>query len=421
MLHIDSVVGLVDARVHVSVSGLASKQLVRITATSRTPTDRALIAYGVFRADESGSIDLGSAKPIEGTYSKADSMGLFWSMTPQAVPVEIWRHLELPPRHPPQPWNVLLEVAPEGGGDVLARVKVVRLSASEGVRSFDVHEGGLVAQLMLPARVASHGVPGIILLGGSEGGLDDAGAALLASHGYAALALAYFGRDGISPELVEIPIEYSLKALRWLQARSEVDPGRIAIIGRSRGSELALLIASLRPEIRSVIAVGPSSVVWGGIPKSPRPTPVSAWTYEGKALPFLSADAPPGLTQEFFAKGPLKSRLYDSLFSDQEKVERATLPIERIQGKVLLISGKDDRVWGSPIMAERILDRAHRFDRASSLQSISYDDAGHNIREPYRPVFGQARLGGTAEAHALAEQDSWQKILAFLGETLNDR
>jgi dienelactone hydrolase len=395
--------------------------LVRITATSRTPADRALIAYGVFRADESGNIDLGSATPIEGTYSKPDSMGLFWSMTPQAVPVEVWRHLELSPRHPPQPWNVLLEVAPEQGGDVLASVKVVRLTASEGVRSVDVRDDGLIAQLMLPAHVVSHGVPGIILLGGSEGGLDDAGAALLASHGYAALALAYFGSEGTSPELVEIPVEYSLKALRWLQTRSEIDPGRIAIIARSRGSELALLIASLRPEIRSVIAVGPSSVVWGGIPKSPRPTPVSAWTYEGKALPFLSANAPPDLTQEFFAKGPLKSRLYDFLFSDQEKVERATLPVEGIQGKVLLISGKEDRVWGSPIMAERILDRARRFGRASLFQSISYDDAGHNIREPYRPVFGQARLGGTAEGHALAEQDSWQKILAFLGATLNDR
>ncbi len=302
-LHVDSVVGPVDAPLHVLVSGLASRQLVRITATSRTTTDRGLIAYGVFRADESGSIDLSSAKPIEGTYSKPDSMGLFWSMTPQAVPVEIWPHLELPPRHPPQPWFVLLEVAPEGGGEVLARVKLVRLTANEGVRSVDVREGGMIAQLMLPARVASHDVPGIILLGGSEGGLDDAGAALLASHGYEALALAYFGRQGISSELVEIPLEYSLKALRWLQARSEVDPGRIAIIGRSRGSELALLIASLRPEIRSVIAVGPSSVVWAGIPKSPRPTPVSAWTYEGKALPFLSVDAPPDLTQEFFAKG----------------------------------------------------------------------------------------------------------------------
>src|SRR5262249_35353605 len=114
-------------------------------------------------------------------------------------------HLDLPPRRPPLPWNVVLEVAPEEGGDVLASAKLVRLSASEGVRSVDVREGGLIAQLMLPARGANHDVPGIILLGGSEGGLDDAGAALFASHGYAALAMAYFGREGISPELVEIP------------------------------------------------------------------------------------------------------------------------------------------------------------------------------------------------------------------------
>jgi hypothetical protein len=36
---------------------------------------------------------------------------------------------------------------------------------------------------MLPASAANRRVPGIILLGRSEGGFDEIGAALLASHG----------------------------------------------------------------------------------------------------------------------------------------------------------------------------------------------------------------------------------------------
>ena len=250
--------GLVDVSVHMLVSGLLPDQLVRITATSRTSTDRALLSWAVFRADESGNIDIGTAKPMEGTYTNADPMGLFWSMAPQPVPVEIWRHMDLQPFRPPEQWTILLEVAPEKGGSALATLKLVRLYAAEGVRALDVRDRGIVGKLVLPARASSDRTPGIILLGGSEGGLDDAGAALLASHGYAVLALAYFGLNALPSELVGIPVEYVIRALEWLQARPEIDPDRIAIIGRSRGTELALLTASYRPDVKAIVAMGPS-------------------------------------------------------------------------------------------------------------------------------------------------------------------
>src|SRR5258708_7339805 len=418
-LHVDLPVALVDTPLQIMVSGLTPQQLFRVSATSRTSTDRALISYAVFRADDTGAIDLSMAKPLEGTYSKPDPMGLFWAMSPQPVPVEIWNHLDVPPFHPPNPWTVLVEVASDRGGAALASVKVVRLYAAPGLRTVDLREAGLVGKLVLPSRDNQDDrIPAVILLGGSEGGLDDAGATLLASHGYAALTLAYFGVEGVPPELVDIPVECALRAVEWSQARPEIDRGRIAIIGRSRGSELALLAASVSAEIKAVIAMSPSNVVWGGISKSPEVRSVSAWTYEGKPLPFLSAKVPPDLRQEFYAKGPLHSGLYDYLFSDRDAVKQATIPIERIRGSVLLISGAEDRVWGSPIMARQIVERATQFDHASGLESITYDGAGHNIREPYRPTHGQARLGGTAEDHARAERDSWQKILAFLERTL---
>jgi dienelactone hydrolase len=45
-------------------------------------------------------------------------------------------------------------------------------------------------------------------LGCSEGGIRsaEAYAALLASHGYAALAVAYFGMDGLPQRLVGVPM-----------------------------------------------------------------------------------------------------------------------------------------------------------------------------------------------------------------------
>jgi dienelactone hydrolase len=50
--------------------------------------------------------------------------------------------------------------------------------------------------------------PGVILIGGSEGGLHEVDAALLAAHGFSVLALAYFGMPGVPPTIVDIPLEY---------------------------------------------------------------------------------------------------------------------------------------------------------------------------------------------------------------------
>ncbi len=45
-------------------------------------------------------------------------------------------------------------------------------------------------------------------------GLWEHAAALLASHGYAALALAYFGVEDVPKDLINIPLEYFGTALR---------------------------------------------------------------------------------------------------------------------------------------------------------------------------------------------------------------
>jgi pimeloyl-ACP methyl ester carboxylesterase len=419
ILRVDPTNALVDTPVRITVSGLKADQIVRITATSRTTTDRALISYGVFRADSSGGIDVSAAKPLEGTYAQADPMGLFWSMTPQPVPADLWDHLRLEPFRPPDTWNILVEVAPEQGGRALAKAQIVRRYVAPGVRCTDVHDDGIVGRFCLPAHAErSNRVPGIIVLGGSEGGFDDTGAALFASHGYSALSLAYFKGPGLPAELLNVPLEYFIRGVDWLRSRSEIDPDRIALVGRSRGTEMALMTASIRPDIKAVVAIGPSSVFWGGISRAPGPEHLAAWSYQGKPLPFLSTDAPANLVADFFAKGPLQSQLYDFLFSDRSAVDAASIPIEKIRGRVLLISGKDDRVWGSPIMAQQIMDRARQFNRADSFVNLSYDAAGHNIREPYRPTPPQARLGGTTSGHAQAEKDSWQRILEFLEQNL---
>ncbi len=118
---------------------------------------------------------------------------------------------------------------------------------------------------------------------GAGGGLSEGGAETLASEGLAALALAYFGIDRLPHELVEIPLEYFEKAIAWLRAQPGVDAERVAVVGNSKGGELALLLGATYPEdVKAIVGYSPSAVVWQGIafnrevyhggPRSPGPS-----------------------------------------------------------------------------------------------------------------------------------------------------
>ena len=110
----------------------------------------------------------------------------------------------------------------------------------------------LVGDLYLP--VGSPAKLGVLVLGGAEGGVPS-GAKFLASKGYAALALAYFGAPGLPETLEQIPLEYLDRALAWLDASPGVPRGGVVIQGGSKGAELALLLASRHADVIGVIAI----------------------------------------------------------------------------------------------------------------------------------------------------------------------
>lgn len=283
----------------------------------------------------------------------------------------------------------------------------VETSATRELRTPDLVADYFAADPATAARGA------VIVLGGSEGGLggSDAIARRLAADGFDAIAVSYFGGPGQPEKLDLIPIEQIDRALAWLKARPEGQEP-VAVVGVSKGGELALLVASHNPEIAAVIAAVPSNVVWAGIDRSGGPVGAS-WTLDGQALPHVPYDFSQGFTGVF--------NLYrDSLAKAAPDTE---IPVERIAGPILLISGQADTMWPSTGMSNRVEARlaAHGFDHL--VEHLAYADAGHAVFGPPvgadNPGIQNATfVGGTVEGLVAARTDGWPRVLTFLRTSL---
>ena len=242
----------------------------------------------------------------------------------------------------------------------------------------------------------------ILVLGGSEGGIPRRRAQMLVKEGFPTLALGYFKTKQTPEYLDMIPLEYFDEPIKWFEAKPEVRGKKIVVIGGSKGGELALLLASRKPQLRGVVAFVPSSVVFQGIPKVFWP-PKSSWTYKGKPLPFVPYDYSKG----FDPKNLLG--LYQQSLKQQEAVKKAEIQVEKINGPVLLLSGTEDKMWPSVEMCEMICHRLRKKGFKHKYEHVKYDKAGHTLNEYFM-------MGGTKEGNKKARIDSTRRMLEFLNE-----
>ncbi len=258
---------------------------------------------------------------------------------------------------------------------------------------------------------------GVIVFGGSNGGISRAKAQLLASHGYPSLALAYFRAEGLSNNLENMPLEYVVEAVDWLKKQGDCD--KVTLLGTSRGAELALLVASYFPDkMDQVIAIVPSSIAHNGFPDKN----MSAWSFSGAPIPFmkeLQDEVIQSLTESHeipFHEGSYTDPYeVTDIFLAQEKMhplrfKGAQIPVENMKASLLLLSADDDKMWPSEFYCQQILDRLKKSSSEINVNHNSFKDAGHGITFPcipsenlpyYHPVAQKwFTFGGTMEGNA---------------------
>jgi len=296
------------------------------------------------------------------------------------------------------------------------------VAAPAGVAKTIVRDDGLLGAFYMPEGSGRR--PALLVLGGSEGGLGASSGvgASFTKEGYAVLALAYFMEEGLPQSLENIPLEYFDKAVDWLKRQPGVNPDAIGVIGGSRGSEAALLLASRNSSVKAVMAFAPSGVVWQGLNFANPMNMGPAWTLDGQALPFLTPD---GMK---YRPGASMKPMFDAALATDTRKE-VDIPVERIKAPILLISGKEDALWPSWDMGEAIVKRLTAADFAYDVQHLGHDGAGHMVfmGDPASPAAQSMAkappnpmMGGTGEAGLAAWKQNWPVTLAFFDETLKD-
>ncbi|XP_055989965.1 acyl-coenzyme A thioesterase 6 [Sorex fumeus] len=398
-----------DEPVRILASGLAPGQRVTLRASLRDEKGALFRAHARYCADAHGRLDLARAPALGGSFTGLEPMGLFWALEPEQ-PL-----LRLVKRDVQTPFAVQLEVwdghdpEPER---LLGRTEHERHFLGPGVRREPVRAGRVRGTLFLPPGADPS--PGIIDLFGSGGGLCEYRASLLAGHGFAVLALAYFRFEDLPKYLNDLHLEYFEEAVDFMLQHPEVKGPSVGLIGFSKGGDLCLSMASFLKGITATVLIN------GCVANTIVPL-----HYKDMIIPDLGSH-------------PEKQTITESGLLDfmdtwnnplEESNRQSVIPLEKAQGPFLFIVSLDDHSWKSELYAQIASERlqAHGKDKP---QIVFYPETGHCIDPPYFPpsiasvhaVLGQAVFyGGEPRAHSRAQVDAWQQIQSFFHKHLNGK
>lgn len=424
--------GLIFEPIEIRSEGHLPGERVEITAHLTDDCQLEWISHGHFVADCKGAIDLATAPSESGSYIGLDPSGLFWSMSPDGSGDRSKLLSSNAPEHqigrPQYPIDkpVVISLSSRGQSSQAtanAVIEVRHLAVGIGVE--ELASGRLRGKVYRwEDRTKQRGA--ILVLGGSGGGIEQRFAPALASLGYDVVCLAYFAYSDLPPSLCEIPLEYFGECLAWMQGA--LSPKAVAVQGTSRGGELALLLASeFVEEIAGAVGVVPMFCVTPGW--TSESVECSAWSLKGKALPYPpSKDSMTVADMQSLAKTPdepieLASDFRKNLDTIDAR-ERYGIPVEKINGPVLLISGVEDSMWPSHWACQIIANRLRKNGFSKEYRHVALRETGHltplpNTNTKFTHAVHHAVLnvflsaGGNPSGSALSSHEMWSALSSY--------
>ncbi|NXC36919.1 ACOT5 thioesterase, partial [Campylorhamphus procurvoides] len=401
---------LFDEPLAIAVQGLGPRQQVTLRASLRDETGELFQATARYQAGSDGELDLSRCPALPGgSFSGLEPMGLLWALQPQRP---FWRLVK---RDVLSPFVLQLEVLEghtEPPGRLLARAQHERAFLRDGVRRVPVRDGRIRATLFLPPGEDTF--PGIIDIHGFGGGLFEYRASLLANHGFATLALAYYKYEDLPQKLTELHLEYFEEAVNYMLQHPQVKGPGVGLLGYSKGGEVSLAMAAFLKNITAVAALN-SPVAVTSIPLCYKDKTIPSLTIYEQRIKVIDSnilDCSDIPTDAFQAPG-----------------NQSLIPIEKAEAQLLFIVGQDDHVVKSEYYATEIC-KLLQAQGKENFQILSYPGTGHCIEPPFFPLYPignhpvfhkQAVLGGELRAYSKAQVHAWPQIQVFFKKYLNDK
>ncbi|XP_036891798.1 bile acid-CoA:amino acid N-acyltransferase [Sturnira hondurensis] len=401
---------LADEPVHIRATGLPPMQLVTLRASLKDERGNLFWSKAFYRANEAGELDLKQAPSLGGDYVGVHPMGLFWSLKPERPFSRLIKKDVMN-----SPFSVTLDIynlacLPESGTVQPDASQVVqRWFRRPGTQRVQIREGRLRGVLFLPPGEGPF--PGIIDLYGGSGGLVEFRASLLAAHGFAVLALAYFAYEDLPELLLEVDLEYFEEAVNLLLAHPKIQGPGVGVISLSKGAEIGLAMACFLKQVVATVCISGANSVFD--------------------FPFKYKDLVMSPIRSFMERMDTDVsgavRLFHYWGDPRDKVnQQSVLPIEKAQGQILFITGENDHSLNSKEHAKQALEQLKSHGKSNGRMLV-YPGAGHLIEPPYMPLCYASRSvvkfltllwGGEPAGHAAAQEHAWGEIQKFFRQHL---
>ncbi|KAM4013746.1 acyl-coenzyme A thioesterase 1-like [Anomaloglossus baeobatrachus] len=400
---------LYDRPLQLRVLGLSPGQDVTLRTALSDDGGELFTSAAHYRADGGGEVDVSRSPGLAGgSYTGVDPGGPLWSVQPRTP------YRRLVKKDVRSPLRLRFSLHPGHGGDtgeeLLAEAAQERSFLGEGVRREPLREGRVRGSLFLPPGPGPF--PGVIEVPGAGGGLLEYKASLLASRGFATLALAYYNYEDLPKDMKALQLEYFEEAVNYMLQHPQVKGPGIGLLGHSKGGDLVFSMSAFLKGITATVVVNGSVANIGAV-----------LSYKDNTLLPIGID-----TKKVKYPKPGIADIHDLLYNPLEESHRKSLiPVGKADCKFLLIVGEDDRNWNSTFHAQAacqlLVDEGKE-----KPEIVYYPKTGHYIEPPYIPLCEASmhRLvglpviwGGKPKEHAMAQVDSWQRIQAFFHEHLN--